>query len=151
MPLFSLAAFWVARSHAGQVGVFLGYDAALSHKVVAGSDFFIMPSRYEPCGLAQMYALAYGTVPVVRRTGGLADTVVDATPANLRRNRATGLSFVPKTSAALARAVDRAVALYAEPETMRQLRHAGMSRDFSWGRSCEAYEALYRKTLGRVL
>jgi starch synthase len=134
----------------GRVGVFLGYDAALSHQVVAGSDFFLMPSRYEPCGLSQMYSLAYGTVPIVRRTGGLADTVVDATPANLRRNTATGLSFVPKTAAALARAMDRAVALYAEPKTMRQLRKAGMTRDFSWSRSCEAYEALYRKTISKV-
>jgi starch synthase len=135
----------------GRVGVFLGYDAALSHQVVAGSDFFLMPSRYEPCGLAQMYSLAYGNLPIVRRTGGLADTVVDATPANLRRGTATGLSFVPKTAAALARAVDRAVALYADPEAMGQLRHAGMTRDFSWGRSCEAYEALYRKTARSVL
>ncbi len=139
------------RRYPGRVGVFLGYDVALSHQVVAGSDFFLMPSRYEPCGLAQMYALAYGTVPVVRRTGGLADTVVDATPANLRRNTATGLSFVPKTAAALARAMDRAVALYAEPETMRQLRHAGMTHDFSWDRSCGAYEALYRKTISKAL
>ena len=139
-----------AQRYAGRVGVYLGYDAALSHKVVAGSDFFVMPSRYEPCGLAQMYALAYGTAPIVRRTGGLADTVTDATPANLRRNTATGLSFVPKTAAALARAYDRAVALHADPKAMQQVRQAGMSRDFSWDRSCEDYEALYRKTMGKV-
>ena len=134
----------------GRVGVFLGYDAALSHQVVAGSDFFLMPSRYEPCGLSQMYSLAYGTVPIVRRTGGLADTVVDATPANLRRGTATGISYVPKTAPALARAVERAVALYAEPETMNQLRRAGMARDFSWERSCGEYEAIYRKTLAGI-
>ena len=139
------------QRHPGKVGVLLGYDAALSHQVVAGSDFFVMPSRYEPCGLAQMYALSYGTVPIVRRTGGLADTVTDATPANLRRNTATGVSFVPKTAAALARALDRAVALYAEPDTMEQLRQAGMTHDFSWSRSCEAYEALYQKTISKAL
>ncbi len=139
------------QRYPGRVGVFLGYDAALSHQVIAGSDFFVMPSRYEPCGLAQMYALAYGSVPVVRRTGGLADTVTDATPANLRRDTATGLSFVPKTSAALARTLDRAVALYDDPKTMHQVRHAGMTRDFSWDRSCEDYETLYRKTIGKAL
>ena len=139
-----------AAKYPGRVGLYLGYNNALAHQVIAGSDFLVMPSRYEPCGLAQMYALAYGTVPIVRRTGGLADSVVNATAATLKDGTANGLSFMPVTPGALARAVDRAMELWRKPATLEKLRRAGMARDLSWDRSCRAYAALYEKTMAEV-
>lgn len=121
----------------------LGYDAALSHKIIAGSDFLLMPSRYEPCGLTQMYALAYGTVPVVRRTGGLYDTVVPLNARTLADRTATGVCFIPQTAGAVGRAMDRAVALWNDKTGLERVRQAGMACDFSWERSAGEYAALY--------
>jgi starch synthase len=125
-----------------------GYDAALSHKIIAGSDFLLMPSRYEPCGLTQMYALAYGTVPVVRRTGGLYDTVVPLNALTRANGTATGICFIPQTAGAVGRAMDRAVALWNDRDGLEGVRRAGMARDFSWERSAGEYTALYVRLLG---
>lgn len=115
------------------------YDEALAHQIYAGSDFFLMPSRYEPCGLSQMISLAYGTVPIVRETGGLADTVgeFDGTAGN-------GFVFKPYRAAALIEAVERALACYHSPQ-WNQLRENAFRCDFSWDRSAREYSALYRK------
>jgi len=107
--------------------------------VEAGSDFFLMPSRYEPCGLNQMYSLRYGTVPIVRATGGLDDTVVDIASAN-----GNGIKFGPYSAPALAAAVHRALDLYADPARVDAVRRRGMKADHSWAASAEQYEALYR-------
>lgn len=123
------------------------FDTALSHQIQGGSDFFLMPSRYEPCGLSQLYALAYGTVPVVRRTGGLADSVCGYSPVYRKNGKATGIVFVPQTPQALARAIHRAMELYRSPEEFAAVRRAGMQADFSWDRSCQEYVALYREAI----
>ncbi len=117
--------------------------------IEAGADLFLMPSRYEPCGLNQMYSLRYGTPPVVRTTGGLADTVVNATEENLADNRATGFSFNDYTSGALYETVKWALTLYRDrPPDFRQIVRTAMAQDWSWDRSAAAYEALYRKVMG---
>lgn len=122
-----------------RLGVRVGFDNALAHLIEAGSDFFLMPSRFEPCGLNQMYSLLYGAVPVVREVGGLKDTVVD-----VGRPGGTGLVFPELTADGLARAVLRAVELFRRPDEYRQVQRRGMAQDFSWERSAKAYEALYR-------
>lgn len=119
-----------------QVGTFIGFDAGLSHLVEAGADFFLMPSRYEPCGLNQMYSLRYGTVPIVRATGGLADTVEGGLEGN-------GLLFEAFHPAALLAALRRALALYADPPRLEAFRRRGMEKDFSWEASARKYESLY--------
>lgn len=119
-----------------QVATYIGFDTGLSHLVEAGADFFIMPSRYEPCGLNQMYSLRYGTVPVVRATGGLVDTVEGGLEGN-------GLLFESFHPAALLGALRRALALYADPPRLEAFRRRGMEKDFSWDASARKYEALY--------
>ncbi len=133
----------LASRFPGQVGLQLGYDESLSHLVEAGGDFFLMPSRFEPCGLNQMYSLAYGCVPVVRSVGGLSDTVVD-----LSQPDGTGIRFDAFSAPAFERAVERAMALHADSTALEAVRRRGMVRDFSWGRSARAYEALYRRLVG---
>ncbi|WP_257452999.1 glycogen synthase GlgA [Archangium lipolyticum] len=123
-----------------QVGTYIGFDPALSHLVEAGSDFFIMPSRYEPCGLNQMYSLRYGTVPIVRATGGLVDTVDGGMDGD-------GILFEAFHPAALLAALRRAQALYAEPERLLAFRRRGMGRDFSWAASARKYERLFASLL----
>jgi starch synthase len=123
------------------------YDPVLAHKVVAGADMLLMPSRFEPCGLTQMYALRYGTVPIVRATGGLVDTVEPFDPAT---GRGTGFRFETADGTGLMWAVDRALAAYADGTAWRALQQGGMARDFSWDRSAEAYVALYREAARRV-
>ncbi|MGK2940497.1 MAG: glycogen synthase GlgA [Immundisolibacter sp.] len=124
-----------------------GYDEALAHRIQAGVDALLVPSRFEPCGLTQLYALRYGTVPIVRAVGGLADTVVNATPRALATGRATGIRFQTASAAALLEAVERACALFRADEPWRQLQHAGMAKDHSWAASARAYMALYRALL----
>lgn len=133
--------------HAGRLAVHIGYDEQLAHRIEAGSDMFLMPSRFEPCGLNQLYSLRYGTVPIVRRVGGLADTVVDATKENIRSGKATGIVFQDARAAALLGAVDRALKLWRDPVQWKQIMLAGMRRDFSWGHSAAEYLRLYRQTL----
>jgi len=108
-----------------------------------------MPSRFEPCGLNQLYSLRYGTIPVVHAVGGLADTVVDATPDATARGTATGFVFGPYTSAAFREALDRALAAWRNSKGWRRLMATAMAQDFSWKRSAEQYSALYRKLTGR--
>jgi len=134
------AARWV-----GRLGVHIGYDEALAHLVEAGSDAFLMPSRFEPCGLNQLYSLRYGTIPIVRRTGGLADTVVDADAETLRSGAATGFVFDEAAPAPLVAAVARAAEHYRNPPVWRDLIGNAMRQDFSWRRSAQAYLALYRR------
>jgi starch synthase len=121
-----------------------GFDEGLAHRLEAGGDFFLMPSRYEPCGLNQMYSMRYGTLPVVRATGGLADTVVDAF-----QPRATGFVFHDFTADALRLAIDRALTAYGKPGEVARLQHNGMRRDFSWDRSAVEYERVYQRAVGR--
>ena len=134
-----------AAAHRGRIGVVLGYDEDLSHLIIAGSDGVLVPSRFEPCGLTQLYALHYGALPVVRRTGGLADTVVDANAVTLADGSATGFVFEDGYADALLGAVQRAVALYPEKASWRQVMQQAMTRDFSWEASARQYLALYRE------
>jgi starch synthase len=127
----------------GKVSVRIGFDRALSHLVEAGADFFAMPSRFEPCGLNQMYSLRYGTVPVVRGTGGLDDTVVD-----LSLPGGNGIKFFPPERIELLHALGRAVALYRSREQLREVQKRGMRQDFSWRISAEKYVDVYRALTG---
>ena len=130
----------VAAAHPGRISTFTGFNDTLAHLLYAGADFFLMPSRYEPCGLGQMIAQRYGTVPVVRRTGGLADTVSDG---------ATGYTFDEPTPQALRAALARALEAWRKPGAWRTLQRTGMQRDFSWAVPARAYLAAYRRALGR--
>ncbi len=121
-----------------------GYDEPLAHRIQAGADAFLVPSRFEPCGLTQLYALRYGTVPIVRAVGGLADTVVDASPANLTAGRATGVVFEDASAGALAAAIRRAHALYHAKTSWQRMQLAGMAEDHSWAAAAQAYRALYQ-------
>ena len=135
--------------HPQQVGIYLGFQEQLAHLVEAGSDLFLMPSRYVPSGLNQLYSLKYGTPPIVRATGGLADTIVDSSEANVANGTGTGFSFVEYTPGALYDTVKRAVALYRDrPEDFRRVVSTAMKQDWSWERSAAEYEALYRRLKG---
>lgn len=130
----------VALAHPERMAVRLGYSEALAHLVYAGSDFFLMPSRYEPCGLSQMYAMRYGTLPVVHATGGLKDTVV---PFLVDADRATGFAFEEYNAEALLEAVDTALSAWRNPRAMRRLQKNAMKQDFSWAHSAKLYEELF--------
>jgi len=132
----------LASRFPSKVAVQFGYDENLSHRIEAGCDFFLMPSRFEPCGLNQMYSLRYGTIPVVRATGGLDDSVIDygqSAPA------ANGVKFFEYTSRALAKAIRKALAIYAQPELLQQFRNNAMTADFSWDKTVGQYLAVYRR------
>jgi starch synthase len=133
----------VAAANPRAVALHVGYDEALAHLVEAGADLFLMPSRFEPCGLNQMYSQRYGTPPVARATGGLADTIVDCTAATLADGTATGFLFSEESPAALLETVERAVALYRDPKAWRRLQRAGMAKDFGWDAAARKYAALY--------
>ncbi len=138
----------LAKKHPEQIAVQIGFDEALAHRIEAGADIFLMPSRFEPCGLNQMYSQRYGTPPVVHRVGGLADTVTDTTPATLRDGTATGVVFDGAESTVLIEAVKRATLLYGQQKQYWQpLQRQGMRQDFSWRRSAKNYLELYRQTL----
>jgi starch synthase len=134
----------VAEAHKGSIGVELGYDEALSHLIIGGADVLVMPSRFEPCGLTQLYALRYGTLPLVRRVGGLADTVVDATAVSLAEGTATGFAFDEESPQGLISAIGRAAALFRERAIWRRMIRRAMRRDFSWEAAARRYLALYR-------
>jgi starch synthase len=134
-----------AAWHAGAVAFVAAFDDELSHWIEAGADIFLMPSRFEPCGLNQMYSLAYGTLPVVHRTGGLADTVVDTNVVTLENETATGFVFDPPTVPAFLHAVHRALTLFHDdPATWRVLRRRTMTQDFSWPARVAQYLAVYQ-------
>jgi starch synthase len=134
-----------AQQYPEQIAVRIAYDEQLAHLLEAGSDIFLMPSRFEPCGLNQIYSLRYGTPPVVRRTGGLADTVTDASSANIAAGTANGFVFDDISAGSLLDAIDRALGCYTLPDVWTAMQAAGMSADFSWSRSAEAYLALYER------
>lgn len=134
--------------HEGAISVRIGYDEALAHRLQAGSDILLAPARFEPCGLTQLYAMRYGALPVVRRTGGLADTVVDATPATIADRTATGFVFDGATAEDLVATVERALALYREPLIWRRLQLQAMAQDFSWNASADNYISLYSAVSG---
>lgn len=133
------------RAPRGRVAVRIAHDERLAHRYIAAADLLLMPSRFEPCGLTQMYAQRYGTVPVARRTGGLADTVVDATAQTLADGSATGVLFDTADAGGVAWGVGRAVELLGKRGVHEQLQRQGMSRDFSWNASARSYLSLYNE------
>jgi starch synthase len=138
------AAFRMAQqAHPGRVHVHIGYDEARAHRLIAGADVIAVPSRFEPCGLTQLYGLRYGTVPLVRRVGGLADTVVDASPDALAAGTATGFSFDAATAAAFDHCVRRAIALRRDPRGWLRLTTQAMKQTFSWAGPARGYLDLY--------
>lgn len=137
----------LAASYPDQVFVHIGYSESLAHLVEAGSDMFLMPSRFEPCGLNQMYSLAYGTPPIVHRTGGLADTVVNATAENLSNKTANGFMFYDPNPHALRATIVHALSLYRKPRSWQQIQKTGMEQAFNWKQSAKDYVKLYSKEL----
>jgi starch synthase len=132
-----------AQLYPDRIALTVGYNEELSHLIEAGADIFLMPSRFEPCGLNQMYSQRYGTVPIVRRVGGLADTVDDINPTNLTLGTASGIVFDEAQDHALLQAVERAVALFQNKPQWEKLQRTGMNKDFSWQTSAKLYEKLY--------
>jgi starch synthase len=137
-----------AARHPGRIGVKIGYDEPLSHLLQGGADAILIPSRFEPCGLTQLYGLAYGCVPVVARTGGLSDTVIDANEAAIAAGVATGIQHDGVSPQAVSHAIGRAISLHATPERWATLQRNGMRADFSWGESGRRYAQLYMNLLG---
>jgi starch synthase len=147
-PWLEAALAQAAATNPGRVAFVGGYHEPLSHRMVAGSDLFVVPSRFEPCGLTQLYALRYGAVPVVRGTGGLLDTVQDVSGPD-----GVGFVFGPATHHALADALDRALDTYADKPTWATLQKRGMARNHGWAAAAAAYRSLYaqlRPTLPAV-
>jgi starch synthase len=138
-----------AARYPRQVAVQIGYEEALGHRVLAGADMLLHPARFEPCGLVPIYAMRYGALPLVRESGGMADTVVDASPDAIRQGTATGFSFQNPSAEELIGCVDRALSLFHLPIAWRRLQAAAMRQDFSWERSADAYAELYRSLTGR--
>jgi starch synthase len=138
-----------AKKYPRQVGVRLKYDNGLAHRIEAGADMFLMPSRFEPCGLNQLYSLRYGTVPIVRATGGLVDTITDASREGLRSGKANGFNFGTFTSPAMMTAVDRALGAYRDGKAWTKIVRTGMKQDWSWGNSAREYEGLYMELIQR--
>src|ERR1019366_6003661 len=130
----------LAGKYPRQVGVKIAYDNALAHKIEAGADMFLMPSHYEPCGLNQIYSLRYGTVPIVRATGGLDDTIEQYDAAT---GKGTGFKFAEYDAQALLKSVREALAVYHTPQSWMKLQLAGMSRDYSWRASAKEYAEVY--------
>lgn len=142
------AAFLAAAvAYPGRVAVRIGYDEALAHRIIAGADAMLVPSRFEPCGLTQLYALRYGTVPVVRRVGGLADTVVDANAHSIDADTATGFVFGQATAQALGQAMAHSIEAFRNPMLWRQLVLRGMAQNFCWDRAAAQYLALYQDAM----
>ncbi|HZF02229.1 MAG TPA: glycogen synthase GlgA [Methylomirabilota bacterium] len=130
----------LARRFLNKAAVRVGYNEGLSHRIEAGSDFYLMPSRFEPSGLNQMYSLRYGAIPIVRATGGLDDSVIDLTEDAVRAN---GIKFHEYSNRALAKAIRKALAIYQQPELLRRYRQNGMKADFSWERTVGDYLKVY--------
>ncbi|TCL69649.1 glycogen synthase GlgA [Rhizobium sp. BK251] len=138
-----------ASRHHGRIGVSIGYNEPMSHLMQAGSDAILIPSRFEPCGLTQLYGLRYGCVPIVARTGGLNDTVIDANHAALAAQVATGVQFGPVSAEGLLQAVRRAMRFYEDQKLWTQLQKQGMKSDVSWEKSAERYAALYSSLVSK--
>lgn len=137
----------LAARHPRQLAVYIGFDEERAHRVEAGIDIFVMPSRYEPCGLNQFYSLRYGSVPVARRTGGLADSVVDTNELSLAEGRANGFLFDAVHPDALWQALVRALDSYRNPELWQEIMSNGMRLDFGWERAAERYQEAYRRAI----
>lgn len=146
-PRYEAALTEMAAAHPDRVQLTLGYDEARAHQIEAGADLFLMPSRFEPCGLNQLYSLAYGTPPVVFRTGGLADTVIDTTAQTLAEGSANGFVFSTPSAEALAETVLRALAWWRRPALWRRIQRTGMQRASGWQTAAEAYLALYSRRI----
>jgi starch synthase len=136
----------IGKKHKGRFGIKIAFDNALAHKIEAGADMFLMPSRYEPCGLNQMYSLKYGTIPVVRATGGLDDTIEEF---DAKSGKGNGFKFAEYSSQALTEKMKRALEVYRNQELWMKLVRNGMGEDFSWERSARKYENIYHKALAR--
>src|SRR5450631_3312077 len=130
------------KQYPQKFAVKVAYDNALAHKIEAGSDMFLMPSHYEPCGMNQIYSLRYGTVPIVRATGGLDDTIDPWDPQTLK---GTGFKFVEYTGEALLRAIHQAMQVYRDPDSWQKLMRNGMTKDFSWRVAAREYTRVYEK------
>ena len=137
----------LAARHPGQIAVHLDFNEGLAHRIEAGADAFLMPSRFEPCGLNQMYSLRYGTPPIVRATGGLADTVVDVSEASLAARTANGFVFDEATPHALWLALERATRCWHDRKLWQRIQQNGMRRDFAWAHAVREYVALYRDAI----
>jgi starch synthase len=140
-----------AQRHPGKVGIVTGYDEQLSHLMQGGADAILIPSRFEPCGLTQLYGLRYGCVPVVSRVGGLADTVIDANYAALEAGVATGIQHPADSAHELYGAIRRATELYADDKAWKKIQRRGMKSDVSWASSAKRYAKLYANLLGQTL
>lgn len=138
----------LVADHPGRVAVQVGYDETLSHRLFSGADAVLVPSRFEPCGLTQMYGLRYGTLPVVAATGGLADTVIHASPAALAAGVATGIAFHPTDALAFGQALSQLVALHGDPTLWAQTQKNAMKQPVGWETSAAAYAALYERLIG---
>lgn len=137
-----------AATHPENIAVRIGYDEATAHRVLSGADILLAPAQFEPCGLIQLYAMRYGTLPVVRRTGGLADTVVNADEEARTAGTATGFVFEEPTADAMMACIDRALTLYGQPLSWRRIRYHAMNRDFGWMASAEQYLTVYGELAG---
>ena len=137
-----------AKKYPHQLGLHLAYDERTAHLVEAGADVFLMPSRFEPCGLNQMYSQRYGTLPLVSPVGGLADTVIDANTENVEQGLATGFVMEDVSEASLLDAIKRALSAYVDNKQWKKLQTTAMAQDYSWANSAEAYCALYEQALG---
>lgn len=140
-----------ARAYPGKIAARIGYDEILAHRIEGGSDVIMVPSRAEPCGLTQLYALRYGSLPLVRGVGGLADTVVNAEPENVAAGTATGFVFRDATVEGLAGTIAWACALHRDHDVWQSMQRAAMEADFGWPKAAREYEALYRDLIGRDL
>ena len=137
--------------HPGKVGLITGYNEALSHLMQGGADVMMVPSRFEPCGLTQLYALRYGSIPLVSRVGGLNDTVIDANVAALQADVATGVQFAPPDEQALANAIRRVFELYNDQKSWKKMQRRGMKSDVSWASSAAHYAQIYASLTGMTL
>ena len=138
----------IAKAHPLQVAVRLGYDEPLAHRLIAGADVILVPSLFEPCGLTQLYGLAYGTLPLVRHVGGLADTVVDCSLEALQEHTASGFVFHDFSPEAMDAALRRAELLYGQPTLWQQLQQTGMAQTHDWACAASCYAKLYGDLAG---
>lgn len=148
-PQLEQAFIDASNRYAGSVGTIIGYDEDLSHLLQGGSDAILIPSRFEPCGLTQLYGLRYGTLPIVARTGGLADTVIDANDAALRSDCATGIQFAPINSIMFSHAISRTCELFAKPKIWAGMMRRAMRHPVGWDQSAAAYLDVYNSAQGR--
>jgi len=147
-PYFEKAYQDLAKRFPTKTAIRIGFDQGLSQRIEAGCDFYLMPSRFEPCGLNQMYSQIYGTIPIVRVTGGLDDTVVDISE---NPDKATGIKFSEYSARALAKGIRKALTLYQNPKVLTHYRRNAMKRDFSWEQTCEQFVNLYGKTVNKLI